>query len=110
MERASGGAPLQCEPIDAGGVEPVHGRPAVEPLADIGGHAFLAGELDRPWNEAVIAMAVDRRGGPDGRCPNAAGRICVRDGHDTIIAVSHRRRLRRAMGGPLCFNGGIKNE
>jgi hypothetical protein len=73
MERASGGAPLQCEPIVAGGVEPVHGRPAVEPLADIGGHAFLAGELDEPWNEAVIAMAVDRRGEPDAAAQLALG-------------------------------------
>jgi hypothetical protein len=61
MERATGGSPLQREPIDAGRVEPVHGRPAVEPVADIGRYALLARELDEPRNEAVIAMAMDRR-------------------------------------------------
>ena len=65
-QRAAGGAPLQRKPIDAGGVEPVHGRPAVKPIADIGGHALLARELDEPRNEAVFASAMDRGGEPDG--------------------------------------------
>ena len=84
MERTPGGSPLEREPIDAGGVEPVHGRPAIEPIADIGGHALLAREPDEARDEAVIAVAMDRRGKPDGRCPYA------------VFHQRGRRRLRFA--------------
>src|SRR5271170_3304831 len=56
MEVAALRGALKREPINASGVEAVHGRPAVEPIADIGGHAPLARELDEPRNEAVIAV------------------------------------------------------
>ena len=57
VERAAVRAALQRQPIDAGGVEPVHGRPAVVPVADIGGDAFLAREADEH-----AARSRDRRG------------------------------------------------
>src|SRR5260370_13477951 len=37
-----GGAPFQRQPIDPGGVEPVHVRPTIEPLADIHGDPLSA--------------------------------------------------------------------
>src|SRR5580693_5778655 len=72
MEGTSLRAALEREPVDARGVEPMHGRPAIEPLADIGRHALLARDSDEDRNEAMIAMSVDRRSEPDARCPYAA--------------------------------------
>src|SRR5258708_458357 len=40
-DKALGRLALERKPVDAGGVEAVHGRPAIEPIADIAGHALL---------------------------------------------------------------------
>ena len=60
------------QPIDLGGVEPVHAGPAVKPLADIGGDTLLAGDGDENGEEALVAVAMDRGGEPDGHRPHAA--------------------------------------
>jgi hypothetical protein len=59
-------AALEREPLDAGGVEAVHGRPAILSLANIGRHALLARDSDKDRHEAVIAVSMHRRGEPDG--------------------------------------------
>ena len=45
-------------------VEAVHGRPPVQAVAHVPGHAALAGDGDEPGNEAVVAGPVHRRREP----------------------------------------------
>ena len=52
---------FERETIDARRVEPVHTRPAVEAVADVGRLAFLARESHEARNETVVAAAMDRR-------------------------------------------------
>src|SRR5882724_120756 len=54
------GAFFEHQPVETGGVEPVDGRPEVQPLADVGRDALLAGKADEDGNEAMIAVAMDR--------------------------------------------------
>lgn len=60
MEWSSGVA-LDGQAEDACGVPPVHRRPAVVAVADVGSDAVLAGEADDPRYETVIAAPMDRR-------------------------------------------------
>jgi AcrR family transcriptional regulator len=55
------GRGLQGQPEQARGIEPVHGGPAVGPVAHVGGQALHAGDADQARDEAVIALAVHRR-------------------------------------------------
>lgn len=66
-------AVFEREPVDARGVEPMHRRPAGEPLADVGRCAFFAGNADEDRCEAVVAFAMDRGSKPDHRCAHATG-------------------------------------
>ena len=61
VERPAFGAALEGESVDAGRVEPVYGRPAIGPLADIGGDALLARNVDETRYEAMVAVAMHRR-------------------------------------------------
>jgi hypothetical protein len=46
----------------------------LDPVADVAGDALLAGDLDQPGDEAVVARVVDRRGEThDGRADAAFG-------------------------------------
>ena len=47
MKVPSHRAALEHESIDAGGVETMHGRPAIPPVANIGRHALLARNPDQ---------------------------------------------------------------
>jgi hypothetical protein len=43
---ASSSTMLKCKAVDAGGVEPVHSGPAVEPFAHIGRNTPVPGDAD----------------------------------------------------------------
>jgi hypothetical protein len=53
---------LQRQAEEVRGIEPVNGGPAVGPIADVAGDALLAGDADQGRDEAVISVAVIRRG------------------------------------------------
>ena len=55
------GCCLQGQPEQVRGVQPVHGGPAVGPLAHIGRQALRASDADEGRDEGVIALAVHRR-------------------------------------------------
>ena len=44
---------LKRQPVETGGIEPVHRGPAVEPVADIRRDALLAGQSDQVGDEAL---------------------------------------------------------
>ncbi len=54
------GTAFEHQPVKMRGIEPVHRGPAIAAVADISRDAFLARETDEVWDEAVIAVAVDR--------------------------------------------------
>src|SRR5580692_149624 len=56
------------------GVEPMHSRPAVEPVAHIRRNTLLPCDADKSWNEAVITLAVDRWGKAQHRRTDSACR------------------------------------
>jgi hypothetical protein len=57
------------------GIEPVHGGPAVGPVADVAGDALVAGDADQGRHEAVVAVAViGRRKSHDRRADAAEAR------------------------------------
>ena len=68
VERAAGGAALDRQAEDLRRIEAVHGRPAVEPFADIGRHAFFARKRIKHRNEPLLAQPVHGGRQPDGRC------------------------------------------
>src|SRR5580704_13662074 len=51
---------LQCKLEEMGGIESVYRRPAIESVADIRRDALFTCNADQQWNEAVIAVTVDR--------------------------------------------------
>src|SRR5437763_1184505 len=51
---------LQGESVDTGGIEPVDGRPAVEPIPHIGRDALFPRKTDEVRNEAVITVSMNR--------------------------------------------------
>jgi len=55
----SRGTLLKHEPVETRRVEPVHGWPAVEPVAHIRRGSLLAHETDEQRNETMIALAVE---------------------------------------------------
>ncbi len=61
------GVVFECEPIEDSRIEPVHGRPAIEALADVGCRTLLPRKVDEDGNESVIAIAVNRRCETDDR-------------------------------------------
>ena len=63
---ASGRTFLQDKPVEVGSVEPMHGGPAVQTVANIGGNALLTRDVDEERNETMIAVAMNR-GWPGGR-------------------------------------------
>jgi hypothetical protein len=57
--------------FDQKGIKPVDAWPAVEPFAHICGNTFSPRDADQVGNEAVIAVAVNRRRQAHDRRPNA---------------------------------------
>ena len=55
----AGGTVLQRELNDPRGIDPVHGRPTVPCVADVGGNALLAGNADQLRHESMITLAMD---------------------------------------------------
>ncbi len=51
---------LQRQPIDPCGVQPMHARPAVDAVPEIGRNARLPGQANQDRNESVVAEAMDR--------------------------------------------------
>jgi len=51
---------FQCKPEQMGSIESMHRRPAIESVGLIRGHALFARNPDESWNEAVIAIPMDR--------------------------------------------------
>jgi hypothetical protein len=49
---------FESTPVDSGSVQPVKGRPAVEPIAHIGRDALLPREVDKERHKAIISIAV----------------------------------------------------
>jgi hypothetical protein len=92
------GAFLEREPKQNCGIEPMHGGPAIETLAHIGGHRFFACNADQRWNEAVVAVTVDRRRETNQRYAHAArrNRAC------SFIA-SHSRKIVRGQRRDIFF-------
>lgn len=80
------GCLLQGQPERAGGVQPVHRRPAAAAVADMAGDTRPAGHVDQVRDEAVVALAVVRPRRPYDRGPHAL----VREAH------------RRPVGGGAC--------
>ena len=79
------------------GVEAVHGRPTVGPVADVAGHALVAGDVDQGGDEAVVPFAVHRRREPHNRRADAArgeGEHELGGGHPGL----RRRRARPPPG------------
>ena len=52
---------FERQPVETGGIQPVHAGPAVVAVADIGRDTLLARDGDQARNEAVIARAMGRR-------------------------------------------------
>ncbi len=52
---------FERQPVEAGGIEPMHAGPAVEAIANLGRDAFLAREADQMRDETMIAGAMGRR-------------------------------------------------
>ena len=67
MQRRSGRSLVDARGEQAGRVEPMHGRPAVRPVAEVTGHTHGAGDSHQSRHEAVVAVAVIRRGKSDDR-------------------------------------------
>lgn len=70
MSRPALGRNTQKE--QACSVKPVHRRPSVGPVADVGGHALVAGDADQGRHEAVTSVAANRRGESRDRWANTA--------------------------------------
>src|SRR6266404_8069179 len=69
---------FQSEPEQMSSIEPMHCRPAVEPLADVGRSSFLTRYIDESRHKAVIAIAVNRRRKPHNRHAHSKIRNCAR--------------------------------
>ena len=76
QDRAGRGG-LDGQAGQAGGVGAVHGRPAVGAVTHVAGHAALAGDADEGGHEAVVAVAVDRRGEAQHRRADADARAAT---------------------------------
>jgi len=59
------------EPVHKGSVQPVHAGPAVEPVSHIRRDTLFTSDTDEDWNEAVMAIAVDRCRKAYDRCAHA---------------------------------------
>ncbi len=111
MQRFCVNTALEREPVNAGGVEPVHGRPTISPFTNVGGHALLARDPDQDRHEAMIAVTMHRRREPDGCCPHAAfhqrGRRGLRfAGISGRVERRHVLFSRGAARGQECHAGG----
>ena len=62
VQRRSRRGLFEPETEEARRIEPVHGGPAVAAVADVAGDALLAGDADQGRDEAVVPVAVIRRG------------------------------------------------
>src|ERR1700744_5163107 len=61
MKPRTGGTFFQRKTEESGGVQSMHGGPAVGSVPDIGGDPLFTGDADQCRNEAVIPIAVYRR-------------------------------------------------
>src|ERR1700730_17181174 len=66
------GTLLKRQPVEMGGIEPMHRRPAVESVAYKSGNALFTCDANQAWHKAVITAAVDRWGKPQHRCADSA--------------------------------------
>ena len=73
VQNRSGRGRLQRQAEEPRGIEPVHGGPAVGPVADVAGDALLACDVDQGGDEAVISVVVNRRRQSHDRRADAAG-------------------------------------
>src|SRR5437660_8323236 len=60
----SRGTPLKHQPVEMRSIQPVHRRPAVLPITHIRRNTPLPRDSDDPWNEALIAVTMNRRRKP----------------------------------------------
>ena len=74
VQRRSRRRRLQREAEQARGIEPVHGGPAVGPVADVAGDALVAGDVDQRRDEAGVSVTVHRRRQSHDRRADAARR------------------------------------
>src|SRR5579864_5679325 len=58
---------LKHEPVEAGSIQTMYRGPAVEPVSDIGGNAFLTRDANQSRDEAVIALTMHGRWKADDR-------------------------------------------
>ena len=103
MQHRSCRGGLQSQAEHPRGVEPVHRRPAVGPVADVAGHALLACDTDHKCHEAVIAIPVAGRGQPDHGRAHATGGEGERQvgvGQAVVRTASADQRRRRVLVGP----------
>src|SRR5580692_930706 len=68
------GTLFEREPVEKGGIEPVHRGPAIEPVTYISGNALFPRDADQARHKAVIAVAVHRWRKPQYGCADTACR------------------------------------
>ena len=73
VQRRSRRGLFEPETEEARRIQPMHGGPAVAAVADVAGDALLAGDTDQGRDEAVVPVAVIRRGKPHDRRADALG-------------------------------------
>ena len=62
VDRGSGRGTFERQAYESRGVEAMHGRPAVGAVADVARVPLCARDRDERRDEAVVTLAVDRRG------------------------------------------------
>ena len=94
---------FEREPVEAGGIEPMHAGPAVAAVADIGRDAFLAREADQARDETMIAVAMGRRRQPHRGYAHAP----CRDGGGRSLRGA--REIGRGLVGSVAIRPGASN-
>src|ERR1035437_648399 len=97
VQRRSCRGVLQRQAEEVRGIEAVHGGPAVGPVADEAGDALVAGDADNGRHEAVISVAVIRRGESHDRRADAArseGEHQLGSGLPGLRTAAHSRHRR----------------
>ena len=98
----AGGALLERQPVEAGGIEPVHGGPAVVPVAHIGREALLArdGDEDRERSRGRRRHGPTARAAPPTRARRATPTRAPLLRNAGEARVGRRRDRLRSRGGP----------
>jgi hypothetical protein len=66
------GTLLKRQPVEMGGIEPMHRKPAVKTVAYKCGNALFTCDANQAWHKAVITGAVDRWRKTQHRCADSA--------------------------------------